>query len=42
MMMDNIGEIVQDIFKYLKSVNVVPEYNRTLNHFSDERWRNHF
>lgn len=34
--------IVQRLFNYLKSVNVVPEYNNTLNHLSYELWRHHF
>ncbi len=34
--------IIQGLFNYLKSVNVVPEYDNTLNHFSYERWRHNF
>ncbi|HEY9867218.1 MAG TPA: PAS domain-containing sensor histidine kinase [Candidatus Obscuribacterales bacterium] len=34
--------IIQRLFKYLKSVNVFPEYESNLNHLSYERWRHHF
>lgn len=36
------SQVIQDFLNYLKSVNVVPEYENNLNHLSYERWRHHF
>ncbi|HBK23805.1 MAG TPA: hypothetical protein DDZ60_15305 [Planktothrix sp. UBA10369] len=35
-------KIIQRLFNYLKSVNVVPEYENNLNYLSYEGWRHHF
>lgn len=35
-------QVIQRFLNYLRSVNVVPEYENNLNHLSYERWRHHF